>query len=44
MRSCFNHLEHSGKLERKYYGGQFIKRERGLLSYRIPIQEDRGGS
>jgi len=35
MRSCFDYLEQSGKIEQTFKGGRFIKRKRWLLPYRV---------
>jgi hypothetical protein len=32
MRSCFNYLEKSGRIEQTFHGGAFIKRPRWMLS------------
>ena len=32
MRSCFNHLEKTGRIEARFHNGDFIKRPRWLLS------------
>ncbi len=34
MRSCFNYLEKSGKIEQTFENGEFIKRPRWLLSHK----------
>lgn len=31
MRSCFDHLEQSGRVEQTFHGGRFIKRKRWML-------------
>ncbi|HQM34470.1 MAG TPA: hypothetical protein PKX85_18130, partial [Candidatus Hydrogenedentes bacterium] len=36
MRSCFDHLEQSGRIEQTFENGPFIKRPRWLLSHRVP--------
>ena len=36
MRSCFDHLERTGKIEQTFQGGPFIKRKRWLLPCKVP--------
>lgn len=36
MRSCFNHLEKKGSIEQTFHNGEFIKRDRWLLSAKVP--------
>jgi len=40
MRSCFNHLEakKQGGCEQTFENGKFIKRDRWLLSHRVPVE------
>lgn len=41
MRSCFNHLEKTGRIEQSFAGGQFIKRPRWALPVQVdPNQSD----
>jgi len=35
MRSCFNFLEKKGVIEQRFKNGEFIKRERWLLPYKV---------
>lgn len=41
MRSCFNHLERTGRAGQRFEGGPFIKRPRWLLSHRVPTAAER---
>jgi hypothetical protein len=35
MRSCFNHVEKRGLIEQTFEGGEFIKRPRCSLPYKV---------
>lgn len=42
MRSCFDHLEKTGKIQ-SFRGGRFIKRDRWLLSHKVPRAKKANG-
>ncbi|NLS77501.1 MAG: hypothetical protein GXY76_09610 [Chloroflexi bacterium] len=40
MRSCFDHLEKRGLIEQTFEGGEFIKRKRWILPYKVEARKD----